>query len=126
MRNSYQPDAQTQVEIYRRMTLISQNDEITRKTLRTGRLVCPYYSPKGQEVIPSAVSVNLRDEDTISTIYRGIHDTLAKGISLKSLWAEQAGRVTGSCKGKGGPMHVSNRATGVMITTGIVGSSMPI
>jgi pyruvate dehydrogenase E1 component alpha subunit len=126
MRNTYQPDAKTQLEIYRRMTLISQNDEITRKMLRTGRLVCPYYSPKGQEAIPSAVSVNLRDDDTISTIYRGIHDTLAKGISLKSLWAEEAGRVTGSCKGKGGPMHVSNRATGVMITTGIVGSSMPV
>ncbi len=126
MRNSYQPDANAQLEMYKRMTLISQNDEMTRKEIRGGKLVTPYYSPKGQEVIPSAVSVNLRDDDTICTIYRGIHDMLAKGIPLKNLWAEQAGRVTGSCKGKGGPMHVSHRATGIMVTTGIVGSSMPI
>jgi pyruvate dehydrogenase E1 component alpha subunit len=126
MRNTYQPDAKTQLEIYRRMTLISQNDEVTRKVIRTGRLVTPYYSPKGQETIPAAVSVNLRDDDMISTIYRGVHDMLAKGIPLKNLWAEQAGRVTGTCKGKGGPLHVSHRATGVMVTTGIVGSSMPI
>jgi len=122
----YKPDARTQLEIYRRMTLITQNDAITRRLIRTGRLVTPYYSPKGQETIPSAVSVSLRDDDMIATIYRGIHDMLAKGIPLKSLWAEQAGRVTGPCKGKGGPMHVSHPPTGIMVTTGIVGSSMPI
>jgi pyruvate dehydrogenase E1 component alpha subunit len=37
-----------------------------------------------------------------------------------------AGRVTGTCKGKGGPMHITHPATGAMLTTGIVGSSMPI
>ena len=42
------------------------------------------------------------------------------------LWAENAGRATGTCKGKGGPMHITHPATGVMVTTGIVGSGMPI
>jgi TPP-dependent pyruvate/acetoin dehydrogenase alpha subunit len=124
--NPYRPDAETQLEIYKRMTLISQNDEVTRKVIRTGRLVTPYYSPKGQEAIPSAVSVNLRPDDQICTIYRGVHDMLAKGIPLEALWAEQAGRATGACKGKGGPLHVSHPASGVMVTTGIVGSTMPI
>jgi len=126
MANQYSADAKTQLEIYKRMTLISQNDEMTRKVIRTGRLVTPYYSPKGQEAIPSAVSVSLRTDDQISTIYRGVHDMLAKGIPLEVLWAEQAGRVSGACKGKGGPLHVSHPGSGVMVTTGIVGSSMPI
>jgi pyruvate dehydrogenase E1 component alpha subunit len=47
-------------------------------------------------------------------------------MSLKTLWAEVAGRVDGSCKGKGGPMHLTSLEKGVMVTTGIVGSSMPI
>jgi pyruvate dehydrogenase E1 component alpha subunit len=51
---------------------------------------------------------------------------IAKGVPLKDLWAELGGRVTGTCKGKGGPMHVTHPASGVMVTTGIVGSSMPI
>jgi acetoin:2,6-dichlorophenolindophenol oxidoreductase subunit alpha len=124
--NVARPDSQTQIEIYRRMSLISQNDEAARKTVRTGRLMMPYYSPKGQEVIPSAVSVNLNDDDRICTIYRGTHDMLAKGVPLRDLWAEMAGRVTGTCKGKGGPMHVTHPASGAILTTGIVGSSMPI
>jgi pyruvate dehydrogenase E1 component alpha subunit len=68
----------------------------------------------------------LRDDDTICTIYRGIHDMLGKGFPLKELWAELAGRVTGSCKGKGGPMHLTYPPKGIMVTTGIVGSSAPI
>lgn len=124
--NAATPDAGTQLEIYRRMSLIAQNDEVSRKVVRSGRLQMPYYSPRGQEVIPSAVSVNLNADDQICTIYRGIHDMLAKGVPLRDLWAEVAGRVTGTCKGKGGPMHITHPASGVILTTGIVGSSMPI
>jgi TPP-dependent pyruvate/acetoin dehydrogenase alpha subunit len=126
MTNRAVPDADTQLEIYRRMALIKANDERSRKVIMTGRLVMPYYSPRGQEVIPSALSVNLTDEDYICTIYRGSHDQLAKGLPLKDLWAEVAGRTTGTCKGKGGPMHVTYPTKGIMVTTGIVGATMPI
>ncbi len=114
------------VEIYRRMTLIKQNDERFRSVIKAGQIIGPYYSPRGQEAIPAAVSVNLTDEDYICTIYRGIHDMLAKGVPMPQLWAEIAGKTTGTCKGKGGPMHITHPASGVMVTTGIVGSSMPI
>ena len=120
------PDRDTLIDIYRRATLIKQNDERFRAAIKAGKLVMPYYSPRGQEIIPAAVSVNLTDSDTIVTIYRGIHDMLAKGVPVKLLWAELAGRVTGTCKGKGGPMHITHPASGVMVTTGVVGSSMPI
>ncbi|WP_028222458.1 thiamine pyrophosphate-dependent dehydrogenase E1 component subunit alpha [Paraburkholderia oxyphila] len=125
--NTYQPpSSDTLVDIYRRMALIKQNDERFRAVIKSGKLVMPYYSPRGQEVIPAAMSVCLSDDDYICTIYRGIHDMIAKGVPLKELWAELGGRVTGTCKGKGGPMHVTHPASGVMVTTGIVGSSMPI
>jgi TPP-dependent pyruvate/acetoin dehydrogenase alpha subunit len=126
MSNTTIPSRATLVEIYRRMALIKLNDERFRAVIKAGKIVAVYYSPRGQEVIPSAVSVNLTDEDSICTIYRGIHDMLAKGVPLKLLWAEIAGKATGTCKGKGGPMHITHPATGVMVTTGIVGSSMPI
>ena len=126
MTSHHIPDTETLLAIYRRMALIKANDEWSRKMIMTGRLVMPYYSPRGQEVIPSAVSANLNDSDYICTIYRGTHDMLAKGVPLKDLWAELAGRVTGTCKGKGGPMHITHPKSGVMVTTGIVGSSMPI
>jgi TPP-dependent pyruvate/acetoin dehydrogenase alpha subunit len=126
MNQSATPAREVLVDMYRRMTLIKQNDERFRAVIKAGKIVAPYYSPRGQEVIPAAVSVNLTDQDYICTIYRGIHDMLAKGVPVKLLWAEIAGKATGTCKGKGGPMHITHPATGVMVTTGVVGSSMPI
>jgi pyruvate dehydrogenase E1 component alpha subunit len=108
------------------MSLLKQNDERMRNVIKTGRLVMPYYSYRGQEAIPAAICTLLWDSDTISTIYRGVHDVLAKGRPVDQRWAELAGRVTGTCKGKGGPMHITHPASGMLVTTGIVGSSMPI
>jgi len=124
--NYPKPDNATLLEIFRKAALIKLNDERIIKQMMAGKLVMPYYSPRGQEIIPSAVSVSLEDDDYICTIYRGIHDMLAKGFPLGELWAELAGKVTGTCKGKGGPMHLTCPEKGMMVTTGIVGSSMPI
>src|SRR5271166_500670 len=116
----------TLVDIYRKMSLIKQNDDRFIAVMKSGKLVMPYYSVRGQECIPAAISVQLTTEDTITTIYRGVHDMLAKGVPTRRLWAELAGRVTGTCKGKGGPMHITHPESGCMVTTGIVGASMPI
>jgi len=120
------PDRGTLTAIYRKMALIKFNDERIVRELKAGRLVTPYYSPRGQEAIPAAISMHLQDSDYITTIYRCIHDLLAKGLPARLLWAEIAGRVTGTCKGKGGTMHLTHPETGCMVTTGIVGASMPI
>jgi len=120
------PSSGVWVEIYRRMTRIKVNDARIIATMKAGRLTMPYYSPRGQECIPAAVSVLLSDEDYLVTIYRGLHDMIAKGVPVKLIWAELAGRSTGTCKGKGGPMHVTHPASGCMVTTGVVGSGMPI
>lgn len=123
---NYRPDSPTMIEMFRRMALLKANDDRFLKVIKAGLIRAPYYSYRGQEVIPSAMSVNLTDQDYLCTIYRGVHDMLAKGLPLKALWAEIAGSVNGTCKGKGGPMHLTYPKKGVMVTTGIVGSSMPI
>jgi acetoin:2,6-dichlorophenolindophenol oxidoreductase subunit alpha len=120
------PDAATQVAIYRKMALIKLNDERLIAAMKAGKLMMPYYSARGQECIPAAICVQLQHTDYLATIYRGIHDMVSKGVPLRDLWAELAGRATGSCKGKGGPMHITHPQSGCMVTTGVVGSSIPI
>lgn len=120
------PDSRTLVEIYRRMAAIKTNDDRFIAEMKAGRMTMPYYSARGQECIPAAISVQLTNEDYLVTIYRGIHDMIAKGVPPKLIWAELAGRSTGTCKGKGGPMHVTHPASGCMVTTGVVGAGMPI
>ncbi|MDP3675716.1 MAG: thiamine pyrophosphate-dependent dehydrogenase E1 component subunit alpha [Novosphingobium sp.] len=124
--NAPKPDGEALVDIYRRMLRIERNDDAIRTAIRRGRLTMPYYSARGQEVIPATIGHLLTNEDQICTIYRGIQDMVAKDMPLKPLWAEIAGRIDGTCKGKGGPMHLTHPETGVMVTTGVVGSSMPI
>ena len=124
--NRFMPDAAALLDIYKRAALAKANDERARKVILSGQIAMVYYSYRGQEIVPAALCANLRDDDSICTIYRGIHDMLTKGFPLKPLWAELAGRETGSCKGKGGPMHLTYPPKGIMVTTGIVGSSAPI
>lgn len=120
------PSDQQLLDIYRTAIRINKVDEQLRKLLRTGRLQANYYPPRGQEVLAAATAAALEDDDYYVTIYRGLHDHLAKGVPLKDLLAEYFGRATGSCKGKGGCMHVTHPESGVMVTTGIVGSGLPI
>jgi len=119
-------DAETLLEIYRRATLINKTDERFRSLLTSGKLRLVYYPVRGQEVLSAAMMTALQPDDYLVTTYRGVHDQLAKGVPLDVLWAEFTGKMTGTCKGKGGPMHITDPDTGVMVTTGIVGSGLPI
>ena len=119
-------DAETLLEIFRRTTLIHRTDEKFRSLLTAGTIRLVYYPVRGQEVTSAAVMTALRPDDYLVTTYRGVHDQLAKGIPSKLLWAEFTGKATGACKGKGGPMHITHPESGVMVTTGIVGSGLPI
>ncbi|WP_455231127.1 thiamine pyrophosphate-dependent dehydrogenase E1 component subunit alpha [Geopseudomonas aromaticivorans] len=126
MKDPKTPDAAVLLEIYRKAHLIKTADDRFIELIKAGQIASPYYSTRGQELIPAAVSVNLRADDYVITTYRGIHDQLAKGIPLRPFVAEFMGRATGTCKGKGGPMHITHLASGLPVTTGVVGSGLPI
>lgn len=119
-------DEATLCEIFRRTMLIHRTDERFRSMLMSGKIRLVYYPVRGQEVVSAAMMTALHPDDYLVTTYRGVHDQLAKGIQLKELWAEFTGKAAGTCKGKGGPMHITDPRTGVMVTTGIVGSGLPI
>jgi len=113
-------------EMYRIATLIKQVDDRFISLIKSGQIASPYYSPRGQEIVAAAISAHLLKSDYVVTTYRGIHDQIGKGIPLKPFVAEFLGRATGTCKGKGGPMHITHVASGLPVTTGVVGAGLPI
>jgi pyruvate dehydrogenase E1 component alpha subunit len=121
-----QPSKAVLLEIYRRANLVFRADERFLSSVTSGQLQILYYSPRGQEILSAAVMAATKPTDYLVTTYRGLHDHLSKGVPVKQLWAEFAGKATGTCKGKGGPMHITHPASGVMVTTGLVGSGLPI
>jgi pyruvate dehydrogenase E1 component alpha subunit len=120
------PTATVFLDIYRIATLINQVDDKFISLIKAGQIASPYYSPRGQEILAASLSVHLLATDYVVTTYRGIHDQIGKGIPLKPFIAEFLGRATGTCKGKGGPMHITHLASGLPVTTGIVGAGLPI
>ena len=119
------PDRDTLLAMFEIQSRIKSCDERFRSMLTSGQIQLIYYSPRGQECISAGWGVHLRPDDQVVTIYRGLHDHLAKGVPLRELWAEFLGRATGTCKGKGGPMHITHPESGLMVTTCIVGSGSP-
>ncbi|WP_372350415.1 thiamine pyrophosphate-dependent enzyme [Streptomyces sp. KL116D] len=80
-----------------------------------------------QEILAASLShAGVRDEDYLVTTYRGMHDQIAKGMPPRAAVRGDLRQGHGSLQGQGGPMHVTHPETGVMVTTGIVGSGLPI
>ncbi len=119
-------DRNTLLDIYTRTMKVARADEKFRSLLMTGKMAVMYYTVRGQELVSSAMMAALNTDDYLVTTYRGQHDQIAKGVPLDLLFAEIAGKATGTCKGKGGSMHITHPDTGVMVTTGVVGSGLPI
>ncbi|WP_167854716.1 alpha-ketoacid dehydrogenase subunit alpha/beta [Mangrovimicrobium sediminis] len=113
-------------EIYRQMSRIHEVDKAIQAGLSSGKFMFTYWPLTGQECIPAAIAPLVTAEDSMITIYRGIHDQVAKGVPLKGLFAEALGRVDGVNKGKGGSPHISDPSSGSMLTTAIVGAGAPI
>ncbi|MHB8439878.1 MAG: thiamine pyrophosphate-dependent dehydrogenase E1 component subunit alpha [Acidimicrobiales bacterium] len=120
------PGPDVRLSMYRTMALIAACDEALRRAIGAGQAVLSYYSPRGQEAVAAALGAVLRRDDYLVTTYRGMHDQIAKGVPLELLLAEMLGRARGTAKGKGGPMHIAWPDAGLMVTTGIVGSGLPI
>ena len=80
----------------------------------------------GEEGTAIGAIAALAPEDLITSTHRGHGHTIAKGIDLNEMMAELFGRRTGSCKGKGGSMHIADLSKGNLGANGVVGGGIPI
>jgi TPP-dependent pyruvate/acetoin dehydrogenase alpha subunit len=80
----------------------------------------------GQEGVAAGVTTALKESDWIQSSHRGHGHVVAKGADMNSALAELLGKKTGSCKGKGGSMHITQFNVGVLGATGVVASGLPI
>ncbi|MDP3950418.1 thiamine pyrophosphate-dependent dehydrogenase E1 component subunit alpha [Microbacterium sp.] len=94
--------------------------------IKRGEFATVIWPSRGQEAVSAAMGLALRQDDRLVTTYRGLHDHVAKGVPLAEIIGEVLGTSVGASRGKGGTMHISDPSHGVMMTTGIVGSGVPI
>ncbi|ROO85648.1 pyruvate dehydrogenase E1 component alpha subunit [Actinocorallia herbida] len=112
--------------LYETMCTAAALDTRLLNGIKRGEFATVTWPSRGQEAIPAALGLALRPDDRLVTTYRGLHDHVAKGVPLTEIIGEVLGTSVGASKGKGGTMHISDPAHGVMMTTGIVGSGVPV
>ncbi|NIR38642.1 MAG: hypothetical protein GWN79_15795, partial [Actinobacteria bacterium] len=96
------------------------------KEFRRGDMPGFIHSYAGEEAAAVAVCAHLTDEDYIASTHRGHGHTLAKGSSMRGMWAELYGRETGLCKGRGGSMHIADFERGMLGANAIVGGAVAL
>jgi TPP-dependent pyruvate/acetoin dehydrogenase alpha subunit len=120
------PDAEALARMYRLMVVTTLADQKSAVEAKAGRLQAAFYPVRGMEAVCAALGEVLRPEDRLISTYRNLGDALAKGVPLRAIMAELYGRKDGTSRGKGGPMHLQDPSVGFSVTTGIVGSGLPI
>ena len=92
----------------------------------TDAIQSPIHLSIGQEFASVGVCAALRPQDVVFGTYRGHALYLAKGGSLERMLAELYGKVTGCAGGKAGSMHLVDADAGVLATSAVVGTTIPL
>lgn len=115
----------TLLDMYRRMVLIRTFEERFKGLVESGAPLGSGHLYVGQEAVAVGVCVNLSEADYVATNHRGHGHCLAKGVDPRRMMAELYGKVTGTNRGKGGSMHITDFTKGMLGVNPIVGGAIP-
>lgn len=80
----------------------------------------------GEEAVAAGVMPALTPADTVVATYREHGHALLRGVSAESIMAEMFGKVEGCSRGRGGSMHLFDKATHFGGGNAIVGGGLPL
>lgn len=114
------------LEWYRRMWLIRAFEQEVVALNKAGLLPGTAHLYVGMEAIAVGACAAMKDQDLLTSTHRGHGHCLARGLDPGRMMAEILGRQDGYCRGKGGSMHITDIAQGMLGADGIVGGGIPI
>lgn len=113
-------------DAYLRMAVIRKLEERISVLYQEGQIPGFVHTSIGQEACAVGALFHTRPGDVITSTHRGHGHVLAKGLDPRRMLAELMGKQTGSCRGRGGSMHVADPSIGIFGANGIVGAGLPI
>lgn len=111
---------------YRTMCTIRAFELAVNAEAQAGRVPGSTHLYAGQEAVATGVCMALNRGDHIVSTHRGHGHSIAKGCEVGPMMAEILGRASGTCKGKGGSMHIADLDVGMLGANGIVGGGPPM
>ena len=114
------------LKAYRTMRTIREFEERLHADFAKGDIPGFVHLYAGEEAAGTGIMMHLEDKDRIASTHRGHGHCIAKGVDPREMMAEIYGKVTGSCRGKGGSMHIADLSKGMMGANGILGAGAPL
>src|SRR5438874_262567 len=96
------------LRLYRDMLLVRRFEEVVNELYLQGKIPSTLHLYIGQEAVAVGVCAALRPDDYVLSTHRPHGHALAKGVAPGAILAELYGKATGTCKAKGGSMHVGD------------------
>lgn len=115
-----------QLKLYAQMSYVREVEELIAEKYNDQIFRCPVHLSVGQEAIAVGVCSELSIDDKVMSTHRSHAHYLAKGGDLYAMFCELMGKEAGCCLGRGGSMHLLDKAQGFYGSIPIVGSSLPI
>ncbi len=112
--------------LYRKLLLARLSEEKIRELYPQNEIKSPVHLGIGEEAIPIGVNYLLPKETQFFGTYRNHALYLTLTEDTDSFFAELYGKVTGAAKGKGGSMHFMAPKHGLMATSAVVGTTIPL
>lgn len=119
-------DTKTVARLFTAMQRIRRVEEEIIRVYPTDKVKSPVHLSIGQESVAVGVCDNLRTTDIVYATYRGHAAYLAKGGDMKRMMAELWGKSDGLASGKAGSMHLGDRSAGMIGTSAIVATGIPL
>ncbi len=112
--------------LYRTLLLARRAEELIRREYASDQMKTPVHLGIGQEAIPVGVCHALPAGSQTFGTYRNHALYLAVTGDSDGFFGELYGRATGPGKGKAGSMHLASPARGLMATSAVVGTTIPV
>ncbi|HEY7442466.1 MAG TPA: pyruvate dehydrogenase (acetyl-transferring) E1 component subunit alpha [Vicinamibacterales bacterium] len=114
------------LDLLRQMLLIRRFEEKCAELYSAGKIRGFLHLYIGEEAVAVGAMQALTREDAVVATYREHGYALARGISANAVMAEMYGKQEGCSRGRGGSMHIFDKATRFYGGNAIVGGGLPI
>ncbi len=112
--------------LYKTMYMIRSAEKAIQAYYLEDQMKTPMHMSMGEEAIAAGVCHALQPQDQILGSYRSHGIYIAKTQETDRFFAEMYGKFTGTSRGKAGSMHLLAPDSGLVCTSAIVASSIPV
>jgi pyruvate dehydrogenase E1 component alpha subunit len=117
-------DTDTRLGMYRKLQELRQFEKRAYDLFMQNLVKGTSHLSLGMEAIATGFGAAMRPDDYTFATYRGHAHSLARGMEMGPAMAELLGRDNGVLGGKGGSMHLTDAARGMMGSYAIIGAHL--